>query len=131
VLAAIAYPAYTDSVLKGKRAQARTAILELLQQQERYMTQRNAYLQFSNTAGTTNPVSAASTFKVFSGDSATNPAYWLSTDLCGTLAITECVQVTATPVQADAAVGSLSMTSNGVKACSGTVSASNFKLCWP
>ena len=47
ILAAIAYPSYTEAVLKGRRAQARTALLELMQQQERYMTQRNAYLAFS------------------------------------------------------------------------------------
>ena len=41
ILAAIAYPAYTDSVLKGRRATARQALAELLQQQERNKTQRN------------------------------------------------------------------------------------------
>ena len=41
ILAAVAYPAYTDSILKGRRATARTALAELLQQQERYKTQRN------------------------------------------------------------------------------------------
>ena len=38
ILAAVAYPAYTDSILKGRRATARTALAELLQQQERYKT---------------------------------------------------------------------------------------------
>ena len=31
-------------------AQARTAIMDLLQQQERYMTQNNCYLGFTNSA---------------------------------------------------------------------------------
>ena len=35
ILAALAYPAYTDSVRKGKRAEARAALRNLLQQQER------------------------------------------------------------------------------------------------
>ena len=41
ILAAVAYPAYTDSVLKGRRAQGRAAVAQLIQQQERYITQRN------------------------------------------------------------------------------------------
>ena len=130
ILVAIAYPAYTDSVLKGRRAQARTAILELLQQQERYMTQRNTYLKFSNAAGTTNPTPVP--FKVFAGDSSASTPYWLSTDVCdATQLITECVQVIAAPTITDTAVGTLSMTSTGVRSCTGTAAASNPKLCWP
>jgi type IV pilus assembly protein PilE len=131
ILAAIAYPSYTDSVLKGRRTQARTAILDLLQQQERYMTQNNTYLSFTNVAGTTSP--AAVPFKVYTGDTGTNPAYWLSADTCdATQNINECVKVTATPTATnDTAVAALSMTTNGVKSCSGTAATSNPTLCWP
>ena len=129
ILASIAYPAFTSSVLKGKRAQARTALAELMQQQERYMTQRNTYLAFTNAAGTTNPATAATTFRVFSGDNATDPAYWLSAKDCPGLALTECVQVEAAPTKADAEVDTLSMTSTGIKSCTGTTT--NTKLCWP
>lgn len=38
ILGAIAYPSYSASVLKGRRAQARVALAELMQQQERFMT---------------------------------------------------------------------------------------------
>jgi type IV pilus assembly protein PilE len=132
ILAAIAYPAYTDSVLKGKRAQARTALLELMQQQERYMTQRNTYLAFTNSAGTTVPAGAAGTFKVYSGDSPTGTSYWLSASTCSsTQLITECVMLTATPTSTDAAVGALSLTSTGVKACNIASTDTKFKLCWP
>ena len=52
ILAAVAYPAYTDSILKGRRSQGRTAVAELMQQQERYITQRNCYLGFTtNSSG--------------------------------------------------------------------------------
>jgi len=132
ILAAIAYPAYTDSVLKGKRAQARTALLELMQQQERYMTQRNTYLSFSNSAGTTVPAGAASTFKIYSGDNSSGTAYWLSADTCSsTQSITECVKLTATPTGTDATVGALSLTSTGAKACSIASTDAKFRLCWP
>ena len=131
ILAAIAYPAYTDSVLKGKRAQARTALLELMQQQERYMTQYNSYLAFSNLSGTTTPTSAASTFKVYSGDNSSGTAYWLSAGRCGTQAITECVLLTATPTSSDTTVGALGLTSTGVKSCAVASTDAKFRLCWP
>jgi type IV pilus assembly protein PilE len=132
ILASIAYPAYQDSVLKGRRAEARTALLELMQQQERYMTQRGTYLVFSNTNGVTVPADAATTFKTFSGDNSSAPAYRLSADRCtAPTGITErdCIRVNAAPVRADPAVNVLSVTSTGVKACSGTTT--NTKLCWP
>jgi type IV pilus assembly protein PilE len=131
ILAAIAYPAYQDSVLKGKRAEGRTALLDLMQQQERYMTQNNTYLRFDNAAGITNPTEGATTFKVFSGDNQTGTKYWLSAGLCGTNTIQDCVQLTATPVMADPKVGNLTLTSTGVKGCSGTEASTNFKACWP
>lgn len=132
ILAAIAYPSYQDSVMKGRRAEARTALLDLMQQQERYMTQRGAYLVFSNTNGVTVPGDAATTFKTFSGDNSTAPLYRLSADKCPTpTGITErdCIRVNATPVLPDAAVNVLSVTSTGVKGCTG--STTNKKLCWP
>lgn len=148
VLGAIAYPAYTASILKGKRAQARTALAELLQQQERYMTQRNCYLGFSIVSGVataTAPspstacggVTASSVpFKTFSGDSAATGAYTLTTDTCpstgtATLSIAECVRVVATPVKSDPDVDVLRMTSTGVKDCTGPAKSSNPSLCWP
>lgn len=130
ILAAIALPSYNSAVLKGRRAQARTELVSLLQQQERYSTQQNTYLDFTNTGGTTSPASVP--FKTFSGDSPTSGHYWMSAGTCdAALTIKECVRVTATPKVADTEVGELSMTSNGQKACTGTASTSNFRLCWP
>lgn len=148
ILAAIAYPAYTDSILKGRRAQARTAVAELLQQQERYMTQRNCYLGFTTNASGVATASAPSPstacggttatsvpFKTFSGDNLANSGYLMSADTCpsgsGTMSIADCVRVMATPIKADPVVGTLSMTSLGAKACTGTASSANPRLCWP
>ncbi|WP_414988277.1 type IV pilin protein [Acidovorax sp.] len=148
ILASIAYPAYTDSVLKGRRAQARTALAELLQQQERYMTQNNCYLGFTTNAALSATPSAPSPstacggvtattvpFKVFSGDNAASAAYRLSATTCtvggNTLSIAECVKVVATPIGSDPKVGNLEMMSNGTKDCTGTARSTNFNLCWP
>lgn len=144
ILASIAYPAYTESVLKGRRAQGRTALLELLQQQERFMTQRNCYMAFTtDTSGTSTAVAnsacgiTASTtvpFKNFAGDSTTSSAYWLSATTCSnTISLSDCVKVVATPtrVGSDPAVGDLAMTSSGAKSCTGTAATTDFKRCWP
>ena len=148
ILAAVAYPAYTDSILKGRRAQGRTAVAELMQQQERYITQRNCYLGFttnsSGVATATAPspstacggVTATSVpFKTFSGDDLANSHYLVSADTCpncgSTLSIADCVRVTATPIKADPQVGALQLTSTGTKTCTGTAASTNPKLCWP
>ena len=139
ILTAIAYPAYTDAVMKGRRAQARTALMELLQQQERYLTQNNCYLAF--TTGTNFTASAQAScgstpnsvpFKVYAGDNVANAPYRLEAAACSaTASLNECVLLTATPTQTDAKVGNLSISSNGVKSCTGTAKSSNFSLCWP
>ena len=47
IIAGVAYPSYNNSLLKGRRAEAQVALMDLLQQQERYMTQSNTYLAFT------------------------------------------------------------------------------------
>ena len=133
ILASIAYPAYTSSIIKGRRAQGRTALAELLQQQERFMTQTNGYCLFSNSGGTitatpTSSCSAPVPFKTFSGDNAAGPAYYLSASLCSgtTFTFRECVQLQADPIQSDLEAGSLQMLSTGTKTCTGTKTS----VCW-
>jgi type IV pilus assembly protein PilE len=127
ILTSIAYPIYTSSILKGKRAEGRTALAELLQQQERYMTQRNVYLSFTNTAGTTNP--AIVPFKTHSGDNPASAAYYLQASVCSnTLNISDCVMVEAIPVRSgsDPDAATLQMLSTGTKTCTGTKPS----ICW-
>jgi type IV pilus assembly protein PilE len=147
ILTAIAYPAYTESVLKGRRAQARTALTGLLQQQERYLTQRNCYMAFNTTpagvavpvappAGICGGVAAANVpFKVLSGDAMANSAYVLSANACpngaGAFPVNDCIQVVATPLQADPQVNVLTLTSTGVKGCTGLARLTRPTLCWP
>lgn len=131
ILAAIAYPSYVESVRKGRRAEARAALAELIQQQERYMTQNNTYKTFDSGA-------ANVPFKTFVGSSRGQATYDLSAEACpksGDYAptIRECVLVTATLRSnfQDPQVGTLSLTSTGKKTCTGAASSSNFKVCWP
>lgn len=128
ILASVAYPAYTDSVRKGRRAEARTALMELMQQQERYATQRNTYLAFSNSNGTTTPTDASTTFKVYAGTSSSSVSYWLSAATCAAPNndVKSCITLTATPVRDDPEAGNLSINSIGEKSCTGTKPA----VCW-
>jgi type IV pilus assembly protein PilE len=138
ILASIAYPSYIDSVRKGKRAQGRAALTELLQQEERFMTQTNSYCAFSNTAGTVAVGAGCTTltavpFKTYAGDSAATPDYYLSAGACppATTAtdalMKECVMVSAQPTFSDTQAGTLQIISTGTKTCSG---GSTPSVCW-
>ena len=126
ILVAITYPSYANFLLKGKRAEGRAALVELMQQQERYMTQNNTYFFFNtNPSGVTNP--AIVPFKTYSGDSSTKPSYFLQSVTCGgTLTAKDCVKLEATPVIPDPEAGKLELDSTGTKGCAGT----NPLVCW-
>lgn len=122
ILAAIAYPSYQDSVRKGKRAEGRTALIDFLQQQERYLSQTGAYLAVT-------PGQTGVAFKTFSGDNATSPAYKIGAEACpGSPApsLRECVRVLAVPQFSDDDVGTLRIMSTGLRDCTG----SKTDQCW-
>jgi type IV pilus assembly protein PilE len=135
ILAAVAYPAYTGSILKGRRAEARAALMELLQQQERYLTQTGSYMTFAAGATGANGTTRAGSgqtiaFRTTSGTSATNSAYDLAAAACpaasGALALNECVELSAVPRRADADAGTLTLRSTGLRSCTG----SKTSVCW-
>lgn len=53
ILAAIAYPSYQNSVIKSKRADAKSALMELSNWMERYYTTTGCYTSGGCAAGTT------------------------------------------------------------------------------
>lgn len=129
LLAAVAYPAYTDSVRKGKRAEARTALMNLLQQQERYQTQMNTYEPFD--AG----LPGALPFKAHSSpNSEGQSSHSLGARLCqavGGVAPTkrDCIEVFAVPragVFSDPQVTSIAIDTQGRRRCNDT----DTQTCW-
>lgn len=124
ILASVAYPAYTDSVRKGKRAEARAALMNLLQQQERYLSQMNTYETFA--AGTPGTLP----FKAYSSSDSTQAqsSHLLGARLCqavGTVTPTkrDCIEVFAEPqasVFSDPQVTSMAIDTQGRRACTGT-----------
>ena len=108
ILAAIAYPSYMDAVRRGWRAEARTALMQEMQQQERFFTQVSSYKT---------PV-----FKAESGDTPADSKYTLEASRCeGAAAIKNCVMLTARLKAgfSDPQVGDIWLNSRGEKSCSG------------
>ncbi|MBS0447318.1 MAG: type IV pilin protein [Proteobacteria bacterium] len=123
ILAVVAYPAYTNSIIKGKRGQGRAALLDLMQQEERYLTQTGSYATWTDTngpatvnGGTVSPIP----FKTFSGDTPSDAAYTVYATTCPITpvpALNECVMAYAVPTFSDTDVGTLTIQSTGVKSC--------------
>ncbi|MGJ7508957.1 type IV pilin protein [Variovorax sp. GT1P44] len=115
VLGAIAFPSYMDSVRKGWRTEARTALMQEMQQQERFYTQRGKY--------------RTAPFKESSGDSDAGSKYDIAVDACeGQKDAGQCVRLTARLRSGftDTDVGNIWLESTGTKGCDGRDS----NRCW-
>jgi type IV pilus assembly protein PilE len=125
ILAAIAYPAYTDQIAKGRRAECRGGLMQALQQQERYFTQYNAYAAFT--------AASSAVIRKFSGDTAaTSACFNFSATACGA-GLTECVTLEGEMRSPDPAkITHLSISSAGTKGCKiNNVATTGNTTCWP
>lgn len=119
VLAAIALPSYTSYITRSARTECRSALMQVMQQQERYYTQQNVYLAFASTDNNV-------PMRQFSGDSRTASACTIGASACAGANLGNCVVVTGTPVKADPEVGNITLQSDGTKGCS----VSGSTKCW-
>lgn len=124
ILAGIAWPSYSALKLKARRSEARAALLQAMQQQERYFTASGRYAEFSRVA--------PHGFIWYSGVAADSSSHELQAQACVDASIEECVQITATPGTqavnrgaADAQCGALRLNSRGERGADGDVA-----LCW-
>lgn len=124
ILAGIAWPSFSALKLKARRSEARAALLQAMQQQERYFTGSGRYAAFSRAA--------PNGFTWHSGASAASSSYELQAQACADSSIEECVQITATPGTqavnagaADAQCGELRLNSRGERGSDGDAA-----LCW-
>jgi type IV pilus assembly protein PilE len=129
VLAAIAYPSYAGYITKTRRIEGQIALIEAVQQQERYYTRNNTYIAFSSSS--TDPQEKR--FKWWSGGAAAHSAYELSARACPGRDLFQCVEVKAKPgtenVDAkfkDADCQTLTLNSAGERSSSGPLAS-----CWP
>ncbi|TCS35707.1 type IV pilus assembly protein PilE [Paucimonas lemoignei] len=118
VLAALVYPSYQHAIRKAKRTEARAALLQLMQQQERFYSLHTTYVQFSADATDVE----AKQFKWYSGDNPASSTYEIQGKACADSTLTDCVLITATAGGSRVGKGYddpecqvMSLTSNGAK----------------
>jgi len=91
ILAAFAYPSYQEFIRKGRRTEAKAALMENMQLFERHFSQVNSYF----AAGTT---TLWANYKTYSGDSPTGAKYAVTAVACtGAANDGQCVQLQARP----------------------------------
>jgi type IV pilus assembly protein PilE len=121
ILAAIAYPAYMQSVLKSHRADAKTSLIDLAQREERYMSTANVY---SNSPGALGYASTATfPMAVMTG----NTSYYNLSVTVGNPATTFTATATPTGTQVKDACGTYTLTQDGTQSISGTANVGD---CW-
>ena len=108
ILAAAAYPSYMESVRRGWRAEARTALMQEMQQQERVYTQKAKY-------------KVDAPHKNFAGDAPASSKYEIDVEGCTDREAEQCIRLTAKLKSAfsDPAVQDIWVDSTGEKGCNG------------
>ena len=121
ILVAIAYPSYTQMVLKSRRADAKAALLDIAQRQERYMSTANVYATTPTQLG----YSGTFPMPIRSGGTA---HYQLEMTLTPAVSPTA-FAATATPLGAQTAdrCGAFKLRHTGVQEVTGTLPATD---CW-
>jgi len=110
ILAAIAFPAYQDQVRKTRRTEAKAALQEAMNRQERQYTTTNSYTENMTNLG-------------YANDPFVTEEGWYQVDgvACGA-GIGDCVSLTATALgdQAGDACGNFTLDSRGNRTVSGS-----------
>jgi type IV pilus assembly protein PilE len=86
ILAAIAIPNYSEYVNRGRRADAKAALLQIAQWQERTRTQTNAYA----TTLPTNLTAVGTTYTIALNETADANSYTLTATRAGSMASDPC-----------------------------------------
>jgi type IV pilus assembly protein PilE len=80
-------------MVRVRRVEGQVALIEAMQQQERYHFQHNTYVAFSST----DTDGDAQAFKWWSGSDAARSAYELDAHACPDSTIEQCVEIRARP----------------------------------
>lgn len=95
ILAAIAYPNYTEYVNRGKRSEAKVALLEAVQNLERYYSANGTYLNGTALAAvfdTAVPTSGTAYYTIAASGTPTRSAFTLQASRAGSMASDACGQ---------------------------------------
>ncbi|MFT5709763.1 MAG: type IV pilus assembly protein PilE [Halioglobus sp.] len=120
ILLAVALPSYQDSLIKGRRSDGMSALLDATNRQERLMLDRSTYTDDMEDLGF-----AANPFISSEGH------YSVNAVSCASGTIGTCYVLTATPVSSspqakDTKCAALTLDSSGAKGATGSASAE----CW-
>ncbi len=111
ILASIAYPAYLNQVRESRRTEAKAALQEVMNSQERHYTTDNTYTNDMTDLG-------------YANDPFTTDGGWYQVDgvACGAGGVGECIQLTATAQndQTKDACGNFTLNSRGQRSASGS-----------
>lgn len=115
ILAAVAYPAYTQFVQKGRRAEAKAALMDNMQLFERHYAQINSY---ASTTGT--PTTVWAGYKNYSGDKPSGSGYTANYSIAVAMCpnytdYSQCIELRATPSKGDSTCNTLVYRSTGEK----------------
>lgn len=111
LLVAIALPAYQNSVLRAGRSEARSVILQVASDQERFFNNNNSYS--TNAQPLANPVVATRASE--------NDLWLVTVAACGAGTIANCFVATATAqgAQVDDSCDTITMSNTGLRGASG------------
>jgi type IV pilus assembly protein PilE len=115
ILMRLAYPAYNNSVKKARRADAKTALLDLAQREERWLATANIYStsapELGYAAGTT--VTAAAPMSVVTGSAA---FYQVSVSMpTSTSFLLTAARISTSPQIKDTQCGDFTLTNTGLQ----------------
>jgi type IV pilus assembly protein PilE len=125
VLAAIAYPSYTNHLRKGARAEAKVRLSQIAQLQERHFTEKNTY---SDNVATL--LGFASGTTIWSNSNNTTSAYQITVEVPSGSTIAKSFTLVASPQgsqTADTRCGTLKLLHTGKKEFTGSGTLSE---CW-
>lgn len=121
ILARVAYPAYQDYVRRAARAEARAAVLNMAQLQERNFSDRGAYVAVSSGALTDGWQNAN-----WSGSSFASRKYDITVNAPGTSPTTYTITASPTNGFSKPKCGDLTLTNDGTRGSS----AGDAVTCW-
>jgi type IV pilus assembly protein PilE len=130
LLTAVALPAYTEHIIKGKRAEGQAALMAAIQLQERAYTVNGRY---TNNAGFPALYGLAAAPVRSGQDPAAQTGYYTLTVLdnpAGCADLAECVTIQAAPVAAlltDPSCGTMTLNTRGERTESGN---KDLAYCW-
>ncbi len=129
LLAAMTYPSYAGYLVKARRLEGQTALLDAMQKQERYYSQHNTYVAFSSRSSDPDE----KLFNWWSGASPQHSAYELSGQACPGVPLQRCIELRAEPGTErvdkqfrDTECGTLTLNNVGQHGNTGT-----YRKCWP